>query len=30
MATTYDDMIQRVINWSNRDPDVFGAKLDQP
>ena len=25
MATTYDEMIQRIINWSNRDPDVFGT-----
>ena len=30
MATTYDDMIQRVIRWSNRDPEIFGAVANRP
>ena len=30
MATTYDEMIQRVLTWSNRDPDVFGASTSRP
>ena len=27
MATTYNDMVRKIINWSNRDPEVFGASI---
>ena len=29
-TTTYDQMIQRVLNWANRDSDVFGAAASRP
>ena len=27
MATTYDQMVRKVLMWANRDPDVFGASV---